>query len=398
MLPYNRRNFLKTLSATALTTAVYSNASGAAANASPKSNDIDSSLIKDWVVFDGLGGLFNPNPPSAAEMEIYKENPAYIPQRIKQNIIDSGVTCVRVTSGATYPSYPGMDSFKTTVQTIAYYHNLVDNNRDLLMMAKNVDDIFLAKEKGLVALSLGFQNSHVLADDVDNVDTFRRLGVLTMQLTYNGKNQLGGGANVSAKVPLSKFGHEAVEKMNASRVLIDLSHSGERTCIEAIKASKSAVTISHSGCRALADFPRNKTDEEMRLLADKGGVFGLYFMPFLAPDSRATSEHLIAHIEHALNVCGEDHVALGTDGGYVDIDDMEKVRERTAKFTQKRLNHGNAAAGEKIGNVNLLPDIVGSNQFLTLANKLVSRGHSEAVVEKVFGKNALNLMRDVWQA
>jgi membrane dipeptidase len=217
-----------------------------------------------------------------------------------------------------------------------------------------------------------------------------------MQLTYNGKNQLGGGANVSGRIPLSKFGREAIEKMNSSRVLIDLSHSGERTCLEAIEASKSAMTISHSGCRALADFPRNKTDEEMRLLASKGGVFGLYFMPFLASDSRATSEHLIAHIEHALNICGEDHVALGTDGGYINIDDMEKERELTALFTRKRIDEGNAAAGEKIGNVNLLPDIAGTNQFILLAEKLVKRGHSESKIEKIFGKNSINLSRDVW--
>lgn len=390
MLTHSRRNFIKIVSASALTSAVYSQSSSA------KQETAKSSRIKDWIIFDGLGGLYNPNPPTESELKIYKENPFYLSETFKRDIVASGVTCIRVTSGATYPSYPGMDAFRDSVKTIAGYHKIIDNNNDLLMLAKSVDDILLAKKRGLVALSLGFQNSHVLGNDLDNVDLFRNLGVLTMQLTYNGKNQLGGGANVSARVPLSKFGHEAVEKMNDSDVLIDLSHSGERTCIEAIKASKSAVTISHSGCRALADFPRNKTDEEMRLLASKGGVFGLYFMPFLAPDSRATSEHLIAHIEHALNVCGEDHVALGTDGGYVDINDIEKVRERTALFTKKRIDEGNAAAGEKEGNVNLLPDIAGKKQFVYLAEKLVKRGHSEHKVEKIFGKNALKLMKDVW--
>lgn len=392
MSPFNRRNFLKTLSISAVTSGLYAQTS----IAQSKTLKINSSRIKDWVVFDGLGGIFNPNPQTPAEKRANEENPHRIAERVKHDLMASGLTAVRVTSGATFPAYPGMDSFKTTIETIGYYQNLVEHNREIFVLARSAADILTAKETGKIALTLGFQNSHVLGNDVSNVDVFRNLGVLTMQLTYNGKNQLGGGANVSGRIPLSKFGREAIEKMNSSRVLIDLSHSGERTCLEAIEASKSAMTISHSGCRALADFPRNKTDEEMRLLASKGGIFGLYFMPFLASDSHATSEHLIAHIEHALNICGEDHVALGTDGGYVNIDDMEKERELTALFTRKRIDEGNAAAGEKIGNVNLLPDIAGTNQFILLAEKLVKRGHSESKIEKIFGKNSINLSRDVW--
>jgi len=252
-----------------------------------------------------------------------------------------------------------------------------------------------ADRDGIIALTLGFQNSHSLGNDVDRVGLFKALGVLTMQLTYNGRNQLGGGANVSGAIPLSDFGLKAVEKMNDEKVLIDLSHSGERTCIDAIKASKAPTTISHSGCRALADFPRNKTDEELRLLANKGGVLGIYFMPFLAPDSNATSVHLIKHIEHAINVCGEDHVAIGTDGSISDIKDLELVRKRTAEFTQWRIDSGSAAAGEKVGNVNLLPDLIGSNMFFDLAQKLSSRGHSSSRIEKILGANSMRLLKEV---
>ena len=184
--------------------------------------------------------------------------------------------------------------------------------------------------------------------------------------------------------------------MNEQNVLIALSHSGERTCLEAIAASKAPVTISHTGYRALADFPRNKTDKELRSLAEKGGLVGIYFMPFLAPDSKANSDHLVAHIEHAINICGEDHVALGTDGGYTDIDNMDKVQKSTDEFTQQRMESGAAAAGEKIGNLNFMPDIVGTQQFFLLANKLAKKGHSSTRIEKVLGLNAYNLMKQVW--
>jgi len=267
------------------------------------------------------------------------------------------------------------------------------------MIPRSTEDILKAKAEGKLAITLCFQNSHVLGSNLDRIDMFRNLGVLTMQLTYNGKNQLGGGANVSGKIPLSKFGHEAVAKMNESKVLIDLSHSGERTCLEAIKASTSPVTISHSGCRALVDIPRNKTDEELRALADKGGVFGLYFMPFLASDSNARLEHLIEHINHAINICGEDHVSFGSDGATITgIDDLEAIRDLTAKFTQRRLDSGDAALGEKVGNVNFLPDLVGPNMFYKLATELISKGHKKSVVRKIMGDNAMRIAKEVWGA
>lgn len=387
----NRRTFL-TNSALAAT-AVGLNLSSAGAFASSSSKGaINRAQYKDWFVFDGLGVLYDINDPAGSIQDNWRMS-----ARLRKDLLASGLSCYRQTTGAPFPAYPGDDAFEQTVTFISQHQKLIDANSDVLTLVRTFNDIDQAQKDNKIAVTLGFQNSHVIGDNLDHIDTFKHLGVLTMQLTYNGQNQIGGGANANPRLPLTEFGHKVVEKMNESNVLIDLSHSGERTCLEALAASKAPVTISHSGCRALADFPRNKTDKELRLLADKGGLFGLYFMPFLAPDSKANSDHLVAHIEHTINVCGEDHVSIGTDGGYTGIDDMKKVQQSTDEMTQHRLDNGAAAAGEKLGNLNFMPDIVGPDQFYKLANKLAERGHSSTRIEKILGLNAYNLMKEVWK-
>ncbi|WDE14022.1 dipeptidase [Thalassomonas haliotis] len=391
----SRRKFLKNLAVASVGASGLLSATSGFAHAANVAAAIKSSnrKIRDWLIIDGLGAIYDPNFDYAANPDV---DPYLITERAKRDIRASGLTVLRQTTGAVKASYPGDNTLETAISNISWVHEWIYRNSDFLTLIKSADDILAAKKNNQVGVTLGFQNSHVLGKNVEMVDVFRALGVLTMQLTYNGQNQLGGGANVNEKIKLTDFGHKAVEKMNDSKVIIDLSHAGRQTCLDAIKASKSPLTISHSGCRALADFPRNKTDQEMKLLADNGGLFGLYFMPFLAADSNATGSHLVAHIEHALNICGEDHVSFGTDGTYVGIDDMEKHRENTAKFTQRRLDSGTAAAGEKIGNVNLLPDLAGPEQFLRIADMLSSRGHKEATIEKIFGRNSMRLMQEVW--
>ena len=115
--------------------------------------------------------------------------------------------------------------------------------------------------------------------------------------------------------------------------------------------------ISHTGCRALTDLPRNKSDRELRLLADKGGFVGIYFMPFLAIDRQPTADDLIAHIEHAIKICGEDHVGIGTDGTVPKIADMAAYMVEFRKEVEARRAAGIGAAGERPDIVKFLPDL-----------------------------------------
>ncbi len=127
---------------------------------------------------------------------------------------------------------------------------------------------------------------------------------------------------------------------------MDLSHAGQRTIAEGIAASKAPPAITHTGCRALVDHPRNVADAELKALANKGGVAGIYFMPYLRVKGQQMAADVIAHIEHAVQVMGEDHVGLGTDGSISAINLTPDYRKHYAEANAERKKSGIAAPNE----------------------------------------------------
>ena len=121
--------------------------------------------------------------------------------------------------------------------------------------------------------------------------------------------------------------------MNELGILVDLSHCGRQTAADAIRVSKKPVAFTHTGCQALADHPRNRTDAELRAVAEKGGVSGIYFMPYLSEGRQPTAADIVRHVEHMVQVAGEDHVSIGTDGNIsptvVDDKYKDSLRRRT---------------------------------------------------------------------
>src|SRR5262249_24626935 len=150
---------------------------------------------------------------------------------------------------------------------------------------------------------------------------------------------------------------ELLERMNGSNTLVDLSHCGQRTTREGIEASKRPVAVTHSGCAALTDNPRNKPDEILRLLADHGGVVGIYVMPYLRESGQVVAEDVVRHVEHAVEVCGEDHVGIGTDGGIAAIDITPAFRKSFAEEVAERQKRGIAAPGERPDSFTFAPDL-----------------------------------------
>jgi membrane dipeptidase len=214
--------------------------------------------------------------------------------------------------------------------------------------------------------------------------------------TYNPANQLGDGSMAPENRGLTPLGHSVVERLNARRVMVDLSHSGQQTCLDAARSSKQPISINHTGCRALNDVPRNKTDEELSLVATKGGFVGIYFMPFLKASGHATADDVVAHIEHAVNVCGEDHVGIGTDGSVTPIDDLEAYKKDLAAQIAARRAAGISAKGEGPDIFPFVVNLRGVGQFHELADRLQRRGFSSGNIEKVLGLNFLRFAREVW--
>lgn len=186
-------------------------------------------------------------------------------------------------------------------------------------------------------------------------------------------------------------------RMNELGILVDLSHCGQRTTADGIQTSKKPVAITHAGCSALVPLPRNKRDEELRLLAERGGVVGIYFMPFLREQGQPMAEDVIRHVEHALNVCGEEHVGVGTD---LPISPLELTADAIMRHRQEleeRRRAGISAPGESPDVFLYVRDLNAPRRLAQLADLLLARGHSTSRVEKILGGNFLRLFGEAWR-
>ena len=342
--------------------------------------------IADWIVVNALGGLGDPNSPPDGTRSA-------ISQRVLADAHASGVTAINITLG--YVAGPE-EPFEDTVRDIATTDRMIrDNPRDLIKIL-SAADIRRAKAEKKVGLLYGFQNCAMLGKDATRVDVFADLGVRVFQLTYNPANLLGDGSMAPENRGLTPFGRDVIARLNDRRVMVDLSHSGERTCLDAARASRAPISINHTGCRALTDLPRNKTDAELRLVAERGGFVGIYFMPFLNQSGHATAEDVVAHIDHAVNLCGEDHVGIGTDGTVTQIDDLKVYEAKLAKEIADRRAAGISATGERPDTYPFVVDLRGPDQFRKLARLLEAKGYSPRRVEKILGLNFLRYAETIW--
>jgi membrane dipeptidase len=340
------------------------------------------------IIINALGGLGDPNRASDALV------PELTP-RVLAEAHASGLTAVNITLG--YVSGPD-DPFEASVRDIAATDALVRKHERDVMKILTAADIRRAKAEHKIGLIYGFQNGAMMGKDATRVDIFADLGVRVFQLTYNPANQLGDGSMAKENRGLTPFGREVVAQLNAHHVMVDLSHSGEQTCLEAARVSTAPISINHTGCRAVTDLPRNKTDAELKLVAERGGFIGIYFMPFVNASGHAHAEDVVAHIDHAVNICGEDHVGIGTDGSVTQIDDLHAYQATLAKEIAQRQAAGISAAGERPDTYPFVVDLRGPQQFHKLAQLLAQKGYSTGRIEKILGLNFLRYAELVWGA
>lgn len=339
------------------------------------------------IVIDALGGPggFDPNTPDDAPL-----SPKFV-----ADVQASGVTAVNVTVNE--PGN-GPNRFDKAVSGIAGMEHEIAAHPDVFIKVLRAKDLTEAKATHRLGLIYGFQDASMIEGDLARLSTFYDLGVRISQPTYNRRNLMGDGCLETADGGLSRLGREFIAEMNRLGMLLDFSHAGPRTISEGIAASRAPMAITHTGCRALVDVPRNTYDGSLKALANRGGVAGIYFMPFLRATGQPHSEDLIRHLAHAVNVCGEDHVGLGTDGGISGIELNEDYAKFQRKFFEGRAKAGLAAPGEAADVFNLIPEYNEPRRFETLANDLARRGWTASRIEKILGRNFERLFGDVWKS
>jgi membrane dipeptidase len=282
-----------------------------------------------------------------------------------------------------------------TLENLASLEALVEKYPDAFAIVRKHSEIVLAKQQRKLGILPGFQDSAFFEENPERIELFRNLGVRIMQLTYNNRSVFGDGCLEPGNAGLSKAGIAAVKKMNEIGVAVDLSHSGYRTTSEGIATSTKPVLISHSGCAAVYPHPRNKPDEILKSLADRGGYFGVYLMPYLvASPTVPTRQHVLDHLVHAINVCGADHVGIGSDGS---IEKVVLTAAQRADFDAdiaRRKKLGIGAPGED--RYPYVPDLDGPDHMLIIAEELSRRGQPSSVIERVLGANFQRVLGEIW--
>ena len=338
------------------------------------------------IIIDALGGVSDPYGP---------DDQLRLSDRAWAEMVGIGVTLLRDT---VFPVGNVADPWGDYQKDIVNKSNILNANPDRLLLVRSAADILKAKREKKFAWLWGTQDSCMVSPDLDRLAQLKKDGVLTVQLTYNNANLAGDGSLEPRNAGLTKLGKATIERIEAEKLLLDLAHGGARTMAEAAAYAKRPLVISHTGARALADHPRNTADETIKAVADKGGVVGVYIMPFLTLDSHPKGSDLIAHIEHVANIAGEDHVGIGSDNGVLPLEITPESKKKLDEWQAQRIKLGIAAPGEAIGVYPWVADYNSVDRYRRLANDLQKRGWSVTRLEKLFGANFLRVYREAWGA
>ncbi|HUQ61515.1 dipeptidase [Lentzea sp.] len=269
-------------------------------------------------------------------------------------------------------------------------------HQDGVVAARSVQDILDAKRNGHIAFVMGTESAGMIENELDRVDVLYGLGIRQMGLVYSESNTLGSGQKEQRDGGLTAFGRQAVRRMNALGVLVDVSHASDRTCLDAIALSSKPVAITHAGARSVWPIPRMKPDEVLKACAERGGVLGIEAAPHttVSHDHRAQSiESVMDHFTYAVDLMGIEHVAFGPDTLYGDHAGFQKaisdVVGASAVFDSGDLRP------EPVTHVDGLENP--TENFRNITGWLVEHGYSDSDITAVLGGNILRLLNEVWR-
>jgi membrane dipeptidase len=300
--------------------------------------------------------------------------------------LDSGIHVFHIAIGM-----GGPDAYNQTLQFIGQWNGLIAGNDHAMMRIDSAADFDRVKGSGKIGILLGLQNSDHFQRP-EHVDTFFNLGQRVSQLTYNSRNWIGNGSTERRDDGLSDYGVRIVQRMNQVGMAVDVSHSGDRTTLDAFEASSVPVLITHSNCRALAPgHPRCKTDEAIRAMAAKGGVMGITGVRmFVKVDEPTTVEHVLDHFDHVRKLVGPQHLGVGSDIDLDGYDDMPPELNRRLRAGYK----GSYGFREKI-------DVEGLDhprRMYDLTDGLIRRKYSDDEILGVLGGNFKRVLSQIWGA
>lgn len=303
-------------------------------------------------------------------------------------LVASGVTAANWTVCSPW------NAFEPALEEIAKGLEVIAAHPDQLMLGTTVADIESAKATGRVALIFGPQNALPAEIGEHGFRVLHQLGVRIVQLTYNERNAYGSGVAEQDDGGLSERGEWAIAEMNRLGIVVDLSHCGDRTTLEAIAASRHPVLVTHANSRALHPSPRNKTDEALRALAARGGVIGVtLWSPMLRADRHPTLDDYVRHFSYIADLIGVEHVGIGTDHSEgTPRDEWELDFGAGGKYPSIT-----GSLGDWYGyDTRFTRDVQGVDGFHRVVDALGRLGLADDELAGVLGGNFLRVFRTVW--
>jgi len=320
------------------------------------------------------------------------------------NVKKAGVAAIHVT----IPDVECFSMSQAVHELAVWFRKLRDLEPGKMKLVTAVKEIRKAKDEGAVAVILGSQAAGFLGLDLRNLDFFMKLGMRTMQPTYQQRNQFGSGCGEKNDTGLSNLGIQWVEEMNNVGMVISLSHAGYKTSIEVMEVSKDPVIFDHSNPKNLCNHIRNITDDQIKMCAEKGGVIGLCPLSmFVSTEKRPTElgvDDYVNHIEYVVNLVGADHVGIGLDHSENDFETPEKILEErrmfpglTSKFIQEIEDEYLKSGRDKLYSYELYtPWLKSVSEMHIITRAMLDRGFSNQDVRKILGENFLRVFERVW--
>ncbi len=300
---------------------------------------------------------------------------------------ESGVTCVSYTLG---PLYSKPYSFDGVFHNFSFMTYMLDNRPDLFIKVLKAADIERAYKEGKKGIILNVQSMEHIGKDINMVELNYMQGFRIMQLTYNKKIAVGTGCTAVRDRGLTEFGIEVVHKINELGAIVDISHCGPQTSIDALENSKDPIIASHTSAKNLYDHARGKDDDFLKSLAEKGGYIGVYAVPgFLTSNATTTIDDWLDHVDYIVNLVGIDYVGIGSD--FYGFSVPDNLASKIGEFMD-------ALGFRPEDKASFLTKIEGFDEykkFPNLIKGLISRGYSNQEIKKIAGENFLRLFKKV---
>ena len=308
------------------------------------------------------------------------------PMELIKEILASGTNAVAVT--LTDPKAYGECAFPNALEDLFKYDGHIRAHSDFFLKATRVADVERAGKEGRLALIYQLQNTTPIQKDLDRIDLFYGLGLRSLQLTYNYQNYVGAGCRDRHDAGMTTFGVDVIERMNDIGMLVDVSHAGMATMVDAVEVSSKPIIISHTACQAVHLHSRNTTDENLRRVADKGGVIGIcQIRTFITDKPRENLDFYFDHIDHAVNVAGIDHVCIGSDRDHRVIEDTQEEIDQVLEEEGPQFHPSEWPL--------YMTGLNGPRRMEVVVSLLSRRGYSDDKIEKIINTNLFRIYEEV---